>query len=456
MWHAASVSVDRAALLDRFRRIRARTRALFDLIDEAAYYRRPIPLRNPIVFDEGHLPAFAVNTFVKRGLGRPGVDERLEEIFARGIDPESEAASIARGNPAWPARKAVQAYAAAADEAIQDAIAAAEIERPGHPLLDRSEALWAILEHEEMHQETLAYLWHRLPYELKRKPEHYVTLPQRLTTGTSVSSPIPIPAGTVTMGTGYDDGPFAWDNERPPHQMPVEAFHIDLHNVTNAEFEEFVKAGGYRSAAWWRPEDWAWIRAERVLHPRFWQLEDGRWFWRGMFDVVPLPDAWPVYVSWAEAQAYARWRGARLPTEAEFHRAAFGALDGPDRRFPWGNAVRPAESGRVPGNFDFVRWDPDPVGAHPEAASAFGVHDLVGNGWEWTSSVFAPFDGFAPTPSYPEYSADFFDGRHFVLKGASPVTSRTLVRRGFRNWFRPHYPFVYASFRCVTGSVHSS
>ena len=103
----------------------------------------------------------------------------------------------------------------------------------------------------------------------------------------------------------------------------------------------------------------------------------------------------------------------------------------------------------VPGTFDFRRWDPEPVGAHPEGASAFGVHDLIGNGWEWTSTTFGPFDGFSPLPTYPEYSADFFDGDHFVMKGASPLTARTLVRRGFRNWFRPRYPYVYATFRCA-------
>jgi formylglycine-generating enzyme required for sulfatase activity len=103
----------------------------------------------------------------------------------------------------------------------------------------------------------------------------------------------------------------------------------------------------------------------------------------------------------------------------------------------------------VPGNFDFNRWDPEPVGAHPEGASAFGVHDLIGNGWEWTATTFGPFDGFEPLPTYPEYSADFFDDDHFVMKGASPVTARMLVRRGFRNWFRPRYPYVYATFRCA-------
>jgi formylglycine-generating enzyme required for sulfatase activity len=106
---------------------------------------------------------------------------------------------------------------------------------------------------------------------------------------------------------------------------------------------------------------------------------------------------------------------------------------------------------RLPANADFMRWDPLPVGSSPDGASAFGVHDLVGNGWEWTSTLFGPFAGFAAMPSYPEYSTDFFDEEHFVLKGASPVTARGLIRPGFRNWFRPRYPYVYASFRCVSG-----
>jgi formylglycine-generating enzyme required for sulfatase activity len=167
-----------------------------------------------------------------------------------------------------------------------------------------------------------------------------------------------------------------------------------------------------------------------------------------MFERVPLPLDWPVYTTWAEANAYARWRGRRLPSEAEYHRAAFGTPDGTERRYPWGDRL----AGRPPANFDFLRWDPEPVGAHPDAASAFGVHDLVGNGWEWTSTTFGPFAGFTPLPSYPEYSADFFDGDHFVMKGASPVTARELVRPGFRNWFRPQYPYVYATFR-TAGSV---
>ena len=155
-----------------------------------------------------------------------------------------------------------------------------------------------------------------------------------------------------------------------------------------------------------------------------------------MFDEIDLPPAWPVYVSQAEAAAYTRWAGARLPTEAEYHRAAFAEPSGRERPYPWGDAQPDASHGL----FDFRSWSPVAVGRHPAGQSAWGVHDLMGNGWEWTSTTFAPFDGFRPMASYPEYSADFFDGQHLVMKGASPATDAALLRRSFRNWFRPTYP----------------
>jgi formylglycine-generating enzyme required for sulfatase activity len=151
-------------------------------------------------------------------------------------------------------------------------------------------------------------------------------------------------------------------------------------------------------------------------------------------------------VSFAEAQAYARWRGGRLPTEAELHRAAYGSPQGP-RTHPWGEA-RPAGAH---GNFGLRRFDPTPVGAFPAGASAWGVHETVGNGWEWTSTPFAPFPGFAPMPNYRGYSQDFFDGRHFVLIGASWATDEVFLRPSFRNWFQPHYPYVFSKFRLVSG-----
>jgi gamma-glutamyl hercynylcysteine S-oxide synthase len=379
------------------------------------------------VFYEGHIPAFGVNTLIRKALGGHGIDPELEVIFARGIDPESEATAIARGNPAWPSRDSVAAYAREADRLIE-AISAADLERPGHPLLDRGQALWAILEHEEMHQETLAYMWHQLPYDVKRKPAGYLTLPAGRTRTHVPGETVRIPAGGALLGTDLNAAPFAWDNEMPAFSTDVAAFTIDADNVTNADFMEFVSAGGYRDERWWRQEDWAWVNSDGVTHPPFWLLEHDTWHWRGMFESVPLPPDWPVYVTWAEAHAYANWRGGRLPSEAEYIRAARGTS---------------------PGNCDFERWDPEPVGLRPTSVSEFGVRDLAGNGWEWTADVFAPFAGFNPLPSYPEYSADFFDASHFVLKGASPVTARALVRPGFRNWFRPRYPYVYASFRCA-------
>jgi ergothioneine biosynthesis protein EgtB len=437
-------ATDRAGALERFARNRRRTRGLFDLLDESVYYDRPIALRNPVVFYEGHIPAFTVNTLVKRALGRPGIDAHLETIFARGIDPESEATAVARGNPAWPSRAEVRAYVEAADALVEDAIRSADLDRPGHELLDGAQALWAVLEHEEMHQETLAYIWHQVPCGLKRRPAGYTTLVPGNGPSTA-SARARVPEGIATLGSETRDTPFAWDNELPAHQVAVPAFSIDRHNITNRQFLEFVDAGGYRDPAWWRPEDWRWVRAGGVSHPPFWDREDGRWFYRGMFERVPLPEAWPVYVTWAEAGAFARWRGLRLPTEPEYQRAAYATPEGGERMFPWTSET----TGALPANVDFARWDPEPVGARPDGASAFGVHDLVGNGWEWTGTPFGPFDGFRPLASYPEYSADFFDGDHFVMKGASPVTPRTLIRRGFRNWFRPHYPYVYATFRCV-------
>jgi formylglycine-generating enzyme required for sulfatase activity len=167
-----------------------------------------------------------------------------------------------------------------------------------------------------------------------------------------------------------------------------------------------------------------------------------------MFEEIPLPMAWPVYVSQAEASAFARWKDRRLPSEAEFHRAAYGTPEGEEREFPWGFAPPRPEHG----NFDFQSWEPVPAGARPAGVSAWGVHDLIGNGWEWTASEFGPFPGFVAMASYPEYSAEFFDGLHVVLKGASPATAKELVRRSFRNWFRGNYPYVYSKFRTVSRS----
>jgi formylglycine-generating enzyme required for sulfatase activity len=232
---------------------------------------------------------------------------------------------------------------------------------------------------------------------------------------------IEIPAGMATLGRTRDR--FGWDNEFDEHTIYVPAFRITKYKVTNGEYLAFVREGAGA--------------------PHFWSRDGDRWMYRGMFETIPLPLDWPVYVTQEQAAAYARWRGRALPTEAQFHRAAYAGAEEIEREFPWGNTF---ESAPV---YDFARWDPAPVTATPENDSALGVSQLVGNGWEWTSTVFAPFPGFEPFPFYPGYSRDFFDGAHYVIKGASPRTARRFLRRSFRNWFRPNYPYVYATFRLV-------
>jgi iron(II)-dependent oxidoreductase len=436
-------ALDRGALIEWYQRNRQRSRYLFDLIEPSVYYTRPISLRNPIVFYEGHLPAFSIISLVNRGLGKAGVNPRLEQLFARGIDPDSKAQALPRSgaDTAWPARDEVLEFGRAADELVVRALREDSFDE-ARPAMRRGEAIFTALEHEAMHQETLLYMWHRLPHDQKRAPADR---------GYETDGPAPardeviITAGVATLGADRSRIPFGWDNEFDEHRVAVPAFVIDVHSVTNGDFLEFVTAGGYRNRRWWSDEAWHWREKEAIEHPIFWERREDQWGWRGMFDVIPLPPAWPVYVSQAEACAYARWRGRRLPTEPEYHRAAFGTPTGEERRFPWGD--EPPDSSR--GNFDFQQSEPVPAGSRPAGASAWGVHDLIGNGWEWTSTVFGPFAGFEPMPSYPEYSADFFDGQHYVMKGASPATAKELVRRSFRNWFRPNYPYVYAKFRTV-------
>jgi gamma-glutamyl hercynylcysteine S-oxide synthase len=229
----------------------------------------------------------------------------------------------------------------------------------------------------------------------------------------------------------------------------VSGFEMDRYMVTNRQYMDFMDAGGYETRALWS-DDWEWKASRGVSHPTFWKKADRGWLYRGMFEEIgfeenPAVLEWPVYVSHAEAAAYAKWVGKDLPTEAEWQRAAYGRAEGSGRPYPWGAAEPSANVG----NFDFDRWHPTAVNAFPAGRSAFGVEGLLGNGWEWTSTVFAPFAGFEAFPFYRGYSADFFDGKHFVMKGGSSRTAACMLRSTFRNWFQAHYQYVYAGFRCV-------
>jgi formylglycine-generating enzyme required for sulfatase activity len=392
---------------------RAGTDALFGLVRPDAFYERPVPERHRIIFYVGHLEAFDWN-LISQAAAIPSFHPEFDQLFAFGIDPEP--GQFPPDKPSdWPEPSEVQQYTIRVRQTIEDV--SNQISQ---------QMLSVALEHRLMHAETFAYLLHHLSINQKNIPLVAPPPPS----APPIHVMIEIPGGTVTLGQPRKHSPaenqFGWDNEFDGHEVSVPAFAMSKYKVTNREYLEFVRAGA-------KP-------------PHFWTRHEGQAHWRGMWGKVPLPLDWPVYVTHEEACAFAAWTGKRLPTEAEFHRAAYGTVRGEEERsYPWGDD--PPDIRR--GNFDGNRWDPIPVTATPLGDSAFGISQLVGNGWEWTSTVFQPFPGFQPFSFYPGYSARFFDGEHYVLKGASARTDARLLRRSFRNWFRPNFPYVYAGFRCV-------
>ncbi|MEO8186221.1 MAG: SUMF1/EgtB/PvdO family nonheme iron enzyme [Burkholderiaceae bacterium] len=387
-------------------RARAFTDSLFGMVERKTLYERPIPDRHRLIFYVGHLDAFDWNQLARGVLGKPSFDASFDTLFEAGIDPPPGQAP--QDTPAdWPTLEVVHTYVArtrAAIDEIWDRVPA-----------DRQQM---VIEHRWMHAETICYLLHQLDPGLKR-PAFSETPSVSTTTGPATRF-IAIEAGATQLG--QPNGEFGWDNEFPAHVQAVPTFEISKHKVTNSEYLRFVEQGG--------------------AAPLFWHLRDGAWRLRRMFDEVPLPLNAPVYATHEQARSFAQWAGAGLPTEAEWHRAAYRD---DEQAYPWGTA---APNG-VHGNFDFAHWDPVTVSSNPAGDSPYGVSQMIGNGWEWTSTPFKGFKGFEASLYYPGYSANFFDEQHYVLKGGSPVTSRNLLRRSFRNWFRADYPYVYSTIRLV-------
>jgi ergothioneine biosynthesis protein EgtB len=429
-------------LLARITDARRRSDALFDIVRTDALYDRPIPERHRIIFYVGHLEAFDWNLLHENVFGLKSFHPEFDRLFAFGIDPVG--GGLPSDQPAdWPTLNVVRGYVRQIRTALDEKLSSAfsdgvEHTRDGFSL----ETLMNVaIEHRLMHCETLAYMLHQLPIDRKIRPREEL-LPSAKRVEHQM---IQIPTGGATLGLPRHGDRFGWDNEFESHIADVPAFKIDRYMVTNAQFLDFMNVGGYGKQDFWSERDWKWIKASDIQHPVFWQKTGGDWMYRGMFEEIPLPTDWPVYVSQAEASAFAKWAGKKLPTEERWQRAAYGSGNASEGEYSWGNEAPEARRG----NFDFARWDPVPVNAYPQGQSFFGVEGMLGNGWEWTSTVFGPFSGFLAFPFYRGYSADFFDGKHFVMKGGSARTAACMLRPTFRNWFQAHYQYVYAGFRCV-------
>jgi formylglycine-generating enzyme required for sulfatase activity len=396
--------MDQDDLHTQLRHARQHTDALFALVARETLYERPIADRHRLIFYLGHLDAFDWNQVARDALGEPAFQPTFDRLFEAGIDPAPGQAPADRASD-WPAADEVLAYVARVRERIDALWNRAPDERRR-----------VALEHRWMHAETLCYLLHRLPHAAKRAPLNgHASMAAAARHGE-----VDVPAGRAVLGQRA--GAFGWDNEFPESEVDVPAFAIGRHKVTNGQYLRFVRDGG--------------------PPPPFWRWRDGAWWLLRMFDEAPLPVDAPVYATHRQATEYAHWAGAALPTEAQWHRAAYGD---DDRAYPWGNAAPDATRG----HFDFAGWDPIAVGARADGAGPYGTSQMSGNGWEWTSTPFGGFEGFEPRSYYPGYSANFFDGEHWVLKGASPRTARCLLRRSFRNWFRGDYPYAYTAFRIV-------
>ncbi|MFC0400079.1 SUMF1/EgtB/PvdO family nonheme iron enzyme [Paraburkholderia rhizosphaerae] len=420
-------------LVQRLHDARHVTDALFAVVKPEHLYERPIRERHRIVFYIGHLEAFDHNLFDGRLFPLQIFDAELDKLFAFGIDPVD--GGFPTDQPSdWPSLDVVRDYAQRARAQIDHALATFEFDADDVSTNSPAQLMQVAIEHRLMHAETLAYMLHQLPIGQKIAPESTATISAAANKVADTTKMVRVSAGPVALGMPRDKGQFGWDNEFGERQIDVDAFEIDRYMVTNRAFLQFVDAGGYRNRAYWTDKDWAWKEAEQIEHPVGWTRRDeGGWTLRTMFDEVALPLDWPVYVSHAEASAYARWAGKSLPTEAQWQRAAQGT----------------PQADTLPGNFDFRSWDPQAVNAHPENVSAFGAEGMFGNGWEWTESLFEPLPGFEAFPFYLGYSANFFDGQHYVIKGGSARTAQCMMRPTFRNWFQPRYQYVYAGFRCV-------
>ncbi|HWO87653.1 MAG TPA: SUMF1/EgtB/PvdO family nonheme iron enzyme [Gemmatimonadales bacterium] len=422
---------ERVALLGRLEAAWQRSDLIFDLLDPKALLVRPIALRQPFIFYVGHLAAFAWNQVIGGLLARASTHAELDQLFARGIDPVGVDAWKPEHAQQWPEYSDVLRYRDRVRLAIRRSFDDVEALVGSDVLAANGRVYQLVIEHELMHHETLLYMVQQLDRTLRRHPPR---LPEPRFGGGATQGQVGIAGGRVVLGESFEQVPFGWDNEFPCIETEVDGFRMDRTAVRNGEWLEFLESGGYLRRELWDAEAWAWRERVGHTHPAFWSRDGERWMYHTLFDSFPLEEVadWPVYVSWAEADAYARWARAELPTEAEFHRAAEAS------GVAWGDSSR--------GNFDFTNWAPTPVGAY----GGDGALDLVGNGWEWTRSRFRPFPGFtAWARTYPGYSADFFDDQHYVMLGASWATDRALVRRRFRNWFQPHYPYVFAKFRCV-------
>ncbi|MFC1411418.1 ergothioneine biosynthesis protein EgtB [Streptacidiphilus sp. N1-12] len=414
---------------------RARTLALTDCLDDAELGAQHSPLMSPLVWDLAHIGNQEEIWLVREAGGRPALRPDLDPLYDAFRHPRAE-------RPALPLLGPDQARRFVAEVRDQAMDVLAKAPTAGSPLFEGGFVFGMLAQHEQQHDETML-----ATHQLRQGPPvlDAPAPPPAPDEAALLPSEVLVPAGPFTMGTDTDA--WALDNERPAHTVRVADFWLDTAPVSNAAYQQFIDDGGYQEPEWWAPEGWAHRQREQLEAPLFWirdQDRPGGWLRRRFGRTEPLPPDQPVvHVCWYEADAYARWAGRRLPTEAEWEKAARHDPDtGRSLRHPWGDQ----DPGPEHANLAQRHLEPAPVGSYPDGTAPCGARQLLGDVWEWTSSDFDGYPGFTAFP-YAEYSEVFFGGDYKVLRGGSFGTDPVACRSTFRNWDYPIRRQIFAGFR---------
>ncbi|WP_374196464.1 ergothioneine biosynthesis protein EgtB [Streptomyces sp. b94] len=409
---------------------RDRTTLLTSCVEGPDLTAQVSPLMSPLVWDLAHIGNQEEQWLLRAVAGQEAIRPEIDSLYDAFEHPRAERPKLPLLSPAEARRYAADVRGRALDVLESTAF-------HGTRLTEAGFAFGMIAQHEQQHDETML-----ITHQLRKGPQALTAPdpePVPLFTG---PAEVLVPGGPFVMGTSTE--PWALDNERPAHRREVAPFHLDTTPVTNGAYRAFIDDGGYDDPRWWAPEGWDHIRRHSVTAPLYWRRDGGQWLRRrfGVTEVVP-PDEPVVHVCWYEADAYARWAGRRLPTEAEWEKAArYDPAGDRSARYPWGDA----DPGPEHANLGQRHLRPAPAGSYPAGESPLGIRQLIGDVWEWTSSDFAPYPGFRAFP-YKEYSEVFFGSDHKVLRGGSFAVDAVACRGTFRNWDYPVRRQIFSGFR---------
>jgi gamma-glutamyl hercynylcysteine S-oxide synthase len=418
-------------------RARERTRWLTGAVDEEELTRQHSPLMSPLVWDHAHIGNQEEIWLLRDVGGRSGVRTDIDEIYDAFANPRADRPRLPLLSP-----DQARGYVRQVREEVLDVLSGTPLD--GRRLTRDGFVFGMVVQHEQQHDETML-----ATHQLRRSGPPLPAPAPSAGRSAGLPAEVLVPGGEFTMGTSTEA--WALDNERPAHSVDVPAFWIDTVPVSNADYLAFIADGGYAEQRWWTAAGWAYRQRAELTAPLFWTRDaDGSWWRRSFGTLLPVdPDEPVLHVCQHEATAYAAWAGRRLPTEAEWEKAArWDPVTGRSRRYPWGDGDPTPELA----NLGQRHLRPARVGSYPAGASPLGVHQLIGDVWEWTASTFAPYPGFEVFP-YPEYSQVFFGSDYYMLRGGSFGTDRAACRATFRNWDYPIRRQIFAGFRTARSAT---